>query len=148
MFSLSVCNVGYYLQDTTCTKCAVGTYKTEVGNEVTLCLACPDGEFTSTTGNTANTDCSKFYKATVEFQLIYNWNSKIEAYSAVCVVCQPPKSFLCFVECNVGYGGTTGSCTACSGDTYKSNIANTDCLAIPNQSTVKTDHTGFSKFKI
>ena len=43
---------------------------------------------------------------------------------------------MCFVVCSAGYGGDGTTCTVCTGTTYKSDIANTDCLETPPESTV------------
>ena len=55
-------------------------------------------------------------------------------------------------ECSAGYGDDGTTCTACTGDQYKSDIANTACLDKPVESTIPTDmvtnggNTGFCKF--
>ena len=85
---LLVCNIGYYLDADTCTKCVQGTYKDEVGNEATLCLECPTGKSTTDTGNAASTDCGELTVVTLfinrqyfMFIMIYNNNTgKVKIY--------------------------------------------------------------------
>ena len=54
--------------------------------------------------------------------------------------------------CSAGYGGDDTTCTACTDDTYKSDIANTECLNKPSESTIPTEmvinggNTDFCKF--
>ena len=56
------------------------------------------------------------------------------------------------VECSVGFGGDVTTCTACTGDQYKSDIANTECLdkpeesTIPNEMVINGGNTDFCKF--
>ena len=60
---ISVCNAGWYEaadKSGSCSKCAVGTYKSGAGNSGDLCVPCGPGESTLTHGSTANTDCSKY----------------------------------------------------------------------------------------
>ena len=54
--------------------------------------------------------------------------------------------------CSAGYGGDGTTCVACTGDKYKSDVANTACLDKPLESTIPTEmvinggNTDFCKF--
>ncbi len=58
-------------------------------------------------------------------------------------------------ECSAGFEltETTSNCTACTGDTYKSDIADTACEVLPSGATVPADliidggNTGFSEWR-
>ncbi len=41
-------------------------------------------------------------------------------------------------DCSAGFGldSAAGSCTACTGDTFKADVADTECLALPNGTSV------------
>ncbi|CAN0508575.1 unnamed protein product, partial [Ectocarpus sp. 12 AP-2014] len=53
------CPVGRYLDEAaeTCTDCQAGSYKTTVGNDVSLCVPCPEGTYSPQTGGTSSDTC-------------------------------------------------------------------------------------------
>ncbi|CAN0050348.1 unnamed protein product [Ectocarpus sp. 6 AP-2014] len=53
------CPAGRYLDEAaeTCTDCQAGSYKTAVGNDVSLCVPCPEGTYSPQTGGTSSDVC-------------------------------------------------------------------------------------------
>ena len=45
--------------------------------------------------------------------------------------------------CNIGFGVTSGTCTACSGDVYKSTVGDTECINVPENAAANNDNTAF-----
>ena len=104
-----VCEPGYILKDGTCTKCAVGTYKSTYSND-TSCTTCPDGTTTSGEGSTSRTDCACGANTTL--------------YNGKC-------------QCEPGYTFEDGTCTQCAKGTYKDWLGNDTCKSCPFGATTE-----------
>ena len=107
--SACVCKPGYYLNGSTCTACAKGTYKSISSN--TACLTADSGYYVSTTGATAQSTCTSWRANT-------NTNGVTGSTSTSACVCR------------AGYYLNGSTCTACSTGKYKSANSNaTSCTA-------------------
>ena len=136
-----------------CTDCVTGTYSaTTAATEIATCLACPTGTYSTTTAASAIADCLACPAGT------YSPTTAATA-SAACLTCPTgtsssvagvslcpclrgtyvsttspvgsTSSAACVIpQCNVGYTGPSGLCTACVAGKYKSvpgSAACTDC---------------------
>ncbi|MBR3930762.1 MAG: hypothetical protein IKJ62_04255, partial [Alphaproteobacteria bacterium] len=116
--SACVCKPGYYLNGSTCTACAKGTYKSISSN--TTCLAADSGYYVSTTGATAQSACTSWRSNT-------NTNGATNSTSTSACVCR------------AGYYLKGSTCTACDKGTYKTANSNaTSCTSADSGYYVST----------
>ena len=105
-----LCLEGYYGSGGSCSACALGTYKGEVGNAMG-CSECPEGGVTVSTGSTSADLCS------------CPAGSELNAEGTACL-------------CSAGYFGSEGECQACAKGSYKAGVGNVvGCNPCPNGST-------------
>ena len=102
--AVCLCDKGWGLVDTECTKCGTGKYKSSIGNSI--CSACPVNS-NSTVGSTACT-CNAGYSSDVN--------------TGECNPCSTGT-----YKANPGSGG----CTPCSTGTFQANSASTECTECP-----------------
>jgi hypothetical protein len=124
------CEFGYYTNrigqaDSSCTKCAVGTFNDRLNQET--CSKCPAGTFSNVETATSAETCQI---CTVGYSA--DGQSQCDACPLNSATLEPGAEVLQDCKCNKGYTGADGgTCEHCAAGKYKENEGDADCTDCP-----------------